>query len=112
MGTLAFASSGFLPSPVDKMVIGAQALCFSLASLLVPKGGATYASAITGLLLSVLRANFFPFSLLFSTLYGLLIDGSFYFLKVRSAGYVESTKVVVLLTIVTGSNLCRVNFTK
>ena len=28
-GTLAFVSSGFLPAPIDKMVIGIQALSFS-----------------------------------------------------------------------------------
>ena len=73
LGTLAFVSNGFLPSPIDKMVIGIQALCFSLAALLVAKGGAVYASLVTGLLLSVLRTSFFPFSLLFSLFYGLII---------------------------------------
>jgi hypothetical protein len=56
------------------MVIGIQALCFSLAALLVAKGGAVYASLVTGLLLSGLRPGFFPFSLLFSLFYGLIIE--------------------------------------
>ena len=81
LGTLAFISNAFLPSPIDKMVIGIQALCFSLASLLVAKGGAVYASFVTGLLLIVLRPGFFPFSLLFSLFYGLLIEGLFNSLK-------------------------------
>jgi len=84
------------------MVIGIQALCFSLASLLVAKGGAIYASFITGLLLSILRTSFFPFSLLFSLFYGLLIDGFFYFFKVNKGKYVKSKRLILLLTVATG----------
>ncbi len=58
LGTLAFVSTGFLPSPIDKMVIGFQALCFSLAALFVSRGGATLTCFVTGLLLSVLRPEF------------------------------------------------------
>jgi hypothetical protein len=102
LGVLAFISNGFLPSPIDKMVIGVQALCFSLAALLVPKGGATYASFVTGLLLSVLRIGLFPFSLLFSVFYGLLIDGFFFFFKVSGDTGVRSGWLVLLLTVATG----------
>ena len=84
------------------MVIGIQALCFSLAALLVAKGGAIYASFITGLLLSVLRPGFFPFSLLFSLFYGLLIDGFFHFFKVNDAKCVKSRRLILLLTVATG----------
>ena len=101
-GTLAFVSSGFLPSPIDKMVISIQALSFSLASLLVAKGGATYASFVTGLLLSILRTSFFPFSLLFSLFYGLLIDGFFHLFKVHEGNYVKSKRLILLLTVATG----------
>ena len=102
LGTLAFVSNGFLPSPVDKMVIGIQALCFSLAALLVAKGGAIYASFITGLLLSILRTGFFPFSLLFSLFYGLLIEGFFHFFKVNREKFVRSKRLILLLTVATG----------
>ena len=101
-GTLAFVSSGFLPSPIDKMVIGVQALCFSLAALFVPKGGAIYSSFVAGLLLSVLRPGFFPFSLLFSVFYGVLIEGVFYFFKVNAGKYVKSRRLILLLTVATG----------
>ncbi len=101
LGTLAFVSNGFLPSPIDKMVIGIQALCFSLAALLVMKGGAIYASAVAGLLLSVLRTGFFPFSLTFSLFYGLLIEGLFYLFKVNDANYIKSKRLILLLTLAT-----------
>jgi hypothetical protein len=101
LGTVAFLSTGFLPSPIDKMVIGIQALCFSLAALLVPKGGATFASLIAGILLSVIRFWFFPFSLLFSVFYGVLIDGVF--LSVNVSGLKASkVKFILLLIVATG----------
>jgi len=84
------------------MVIGIQALCFSLAALLVAYGGAVYASLVTGLLLSGLRTGFFPFSLLFSLFYGLIIEGFFYFFKVRKGKCVESRRLILLLTVATG----------
>jgi hypothetical protein len=84
------------------MVIGIQALCFSLAALLVAKGGAIYASFITGLLLSILRTSFFPFSLLFSLFYGLLIEGFFHFFKVNKGKCVKSRRLILLLTVATG----------
>jgi hypothetical protein len=102
LGTLAFVSNGFLPSPIDKMVIGIQALCFSLSALLVAKGGAVYSSLVTGLLLSGLRTGFFPFSLLFSLFYGLIIEGLFYLFTVRKGKCVESRRLILLLTVATG----------
>lgn len=101
-GTLAFISSGFLPSPIDKIVIGIQALCFSLASLVVPKSGAIYASFVTGLLLSALKPGFFPFSLLFSVFYGFLIEIYFYFFKVNYDKSIKPRRLILLLTGVTG----------
>ena len=101
-GTLAFVSNVFLPSPIDKMVIGIQAISFSLASLLIAKGGATYASFVTGLLFSVLRSSFFPFSLIFSLFYGLLIDGFFSLFKVNEGNIVKSKRLILLLTVATG----------
>ena len=101
LGTVAFLSSGFLPSPFDKMVIGVQAFCFSLSALLVPRYGVTFASFVAGALLSAVRASFFPFSLLFSLFYGLLIDGVFLVVDVSR---LESFKnrLVFLLILATG----------
>ena len=84
------------------MLIGIQSLSFALASLLVAKGGATYASLITGLLLSALRISFFPFSLVFSLFYGLLIDALFHFFKVKKGKQVKSKRLILLLTVATG----------
>ena len=102
LGTLAFVSNGFLPSPLDKIIIGIQALSFSLASLLVTKGGAIYASFVTGLLFSIIRTSFFPFSLMFSLFYGLLIGSFFHFFEVSDGNNVNSRRLILLLTFATG----------
>ncbi len=101
LGTAAFLSSGFLPSPVDKMVIGIQALCFSLAALLVPRGGATFASLVAGVLLTISKFWFFPFSLLFSVFYGLLIDAVFMLAKGDLKA--SKSKLILLLVAATGA---------
>jgi len=102
LGTIGFVSSGFLPSPIDKMLIGIQSLSFALSSLIVNKGGATLASLITGLLLSILRVSFFPFSLIFSAVYGILIDGLFYLFKVQDGNMIKSKRMIGLLAVATG----------
>jgi hypothetical protein len=79
------------------MVIGIQALCFSLSALLFTKGGAIYASFVAGLLLSVLRIGFFPFSLVFSVFYGLLIESFFHFFKVNDTKGVKPKRLILLL---------------
>ena len=56
LGIIAFLSKAWLPTPIDKMFIVVQALTFTLASLLVGRWGATYASIVNGVLLSVIRA--------------------------------------------------------
>jgi hypothetical protein len=84
------------------MFIGIQALSFALASLVLTRGGATFASFVTGLLLSILRVNFFPFSLIFSLLYGLLIDGFFNLFKVNRENTIKSKRLIILLTAATG----------
>ena len=84
------------------MVIGIQALCFSLAALLFTRGGAIYASFIAGLLLSVLRVGFFPFSLIFSVFYGLLIESFFRLFKVNNKKGVKPRRLILLLTVATG----------
>ena len=105
LGTVAFISTGFLPTPFDKMLLVVQALTFALGSLMMDGVGATYASLVNGILLSILRTGFFPFSLVFSLTYGLLIDSFFRAFKVRKENYVQSARLiaaVVIGTAVTG----------
>ena len=101
LGIIAFLSKAWLPTPIDKMFIVVQALTFTLASLLVGGWGATYASIVNGILLSIIRAGFFPFSLIFSVIYGSLIDGFTYIFKVKSNTKVKTVKLIASLTLST-----------
>ena len=101
LGTLAFVSTGFLPSPLDKIFIVFQALTFALGSLIIERGGATYVSLINGILLTILRIEFFPFSFIFSLFYGFMVDCSFYIFKVRVNNEVSDMKLIIALIIVT-----------
>jgi len=96
-----FVSIGFLPSPFDKILIVFQALAFALGSLIITRGGATYVSLINGVLLTILRIEFFPFSLIFSLIYGFMVDGSFYIFKVKTKNGVSGTRLIAALIIVT-----------
>ena len=101
LGVIAFISKGFLPNPVDKMFVLVQALTFALASLLTRGWGATYTSVVNGVLLSVLRIGFFPFSIIFSVIYGLLIDSLFRVFEIKTGedNPVKTRLVICLLTL-------------
>jgi len=101
LGVIAFISKGFLPTPMDNMFMVIQALSFALASLLMGGWGATYASVINGALLSAIRVGFFPFSLIFSIIYGLLIDCFFRLLKVKTGNYVKNVRLITSVTLST-----------
>jgi hypothetical protein len=104
MGTIAFVSTGFLPSPFDKILILFQALAFALSSLTLKRGGATLASLINGVLLSISRTAFFPLSLLFSLTHGILIDLLFFSIKVAPRNSPVKTKsLAIALAIATGT---------
>ncbi|MCS7103611.1 MAG: hypothetical protein NZ992_07005, partial [Candidatus Korarchaeum sp.] len=79
LGVIAFTSKFLMPPMIDKVFLLVEATSFALSSILIGRWGATYASFVNGMLLSIVRIGFFPFSLMFSVLYGLLIDWTFYY---------------------------------
>jgi hypothetical protein len=101
LGVVAFVPKASLPSPVDKMIVVFEALALGLASLLIVKWGATFASLIDGLLLTLFRAWFFPFSLVFALVFGLLIDGSFHLLGVASEGRAKTVRLMAAVSVST-----------
>jgi hypothetical protein len=81
-----------------------QALTFALGSLMI-RFGATYASLVNGILLSMLRTGFFPFSLIFSVIYGLVIDGLFQAFGVKKENCLRSSRLIASMvagTAITG----------
>ena len=102
-GVVIFISK-ILPTPIDKMLIIIQALLLAISSLLLGRMGATYVATIGGLLTTVWKVGFAPFSLIFAVLYGLLVDGFFYVFKVRVPdGDVKTGRLVASLTLSTAA---------
>ncbi len=99
-----FVFKSILPTPIDKMFVIVQALLLALSYLLMGRGGATYVATISGLLTTIWRFSFFPFSLIFAVVYGLLVDGSSSAFKVRSPhGDVKTGRLVASLTLSTAA---------
>lgn len=103
-GVLILVFEMILPTPLDKMLVIIQALLLALSSLLLGRIGATYVAIIGGLLATVLRVGFVPFSMIFAVLYGLLVDGFFYVFKVRLPhGDVKTRRLIVSLILSTAA---------
>lgn len=100
-GVVIFASKLIIPTPIDKAFIIIQALLLTLSSLQL-RMGATHVAIISGLLTTVWRPVFAPFSLIFAIMYGILIDVFLHLFKVRMPhGNVKTGRVVLSLTLST-----------
>ena len=71
---LIVAITGFIPPPNSDYLIVFQSFFLALSFLVVGRGGATYVGAVSGLLITFAKINFFPLDLVFSTTFGLLVD--------------------------------------
>jgi hypothetical protein len=70
---IAVVKGPFQPPYADFLII-VEAPILGLSYLLLGRGGATYTEVVNGLLQSVFKASFFPFSLIVAVLYGVLVD--------------------------------------
>lgn len=100
-GVLVFISKMVLPTPFDKMIVIVQALLLALGSLILDKVGATSVACIGGLLTTLWRPMYAPFSLLFALIYGLLVDLSFKIFKVKKPDGVRTIRAVISLALST-----------
>jgi hypothetical protein len=91
-----------VPSPMNKMLIGIQALLLALAALLLQKWGATFVSIVSGSLTAIWNIAFAPFTFLFAVLYGLLVDASFSILSVNPVNKtVKTRRLIAAMTLST-----------
>jgi hypothetical protein len=74
----------FVPSPIDKILIAADAILLALSVLLVKGVGATYVGAVGGVLTSLLRPSLIPFSIIYTFLFGVLVDVFIFLFKVKA----------------------------
>ena len=103
-GVIVYVSKIILPTPIDKMFLVVQALLLALSSLILGRMGATYTATVEGLLTSIWRVGFFPYTIIFSVAYGLIIDGSFYITNVRMLdGSVKPGRLVASLSMSTAT---------
>ncbi len=100
-GVLIFMPKVMLPTPLDKILFLVQALVLGLGALLLGKLGATYTAFIGGLLTTILRPAFFPLSLLFAVLYGMLIDMFFMVFRVKTASTLRNSRIIISTTLST-----------
>lgn len=84
-----------VPSPINKMLIGIQALLLALAALLLKKWGATFVSIVSGSLTAIWNIALAPFTFIFAIFYGLLVDASFSILKIKPTNKKVSTRRLI-----------------
>lgn len=79
-----------------------EALLVGLGFIILGRGGATYTEAVNGLLLTLVKPYFAPFSLLLALLYGIQVDLIGTVFKVKPPD-VKARRMVTALTISTAT---------
>ncbi|MHC1586213.1 MAG: hypothetical protein ACXQTV_01555 [Candidatus Hecatellaceae archaeon] len=101
LGVVVFLSKMVLPTPLDKLIIVVQGLMLTLGFLLIGRLGASYVALIGGLLTTVWRPTFTPFTLLFALTYGVLVDLTLTAFKVTAGKTVKPGRCIAALTLST-----------
>jgi hypothetical protein len=101
-GVLILAITGFLPPPSSDYLIIFQSFFLALSYLVVGRGGATYVGAVSGLLITFVKFNFFPLDLVFSIMFGLLVDGFAAALRASDGQRARTWRLAVSLMASTG----------
>lgn len=101
---IALVKGPFQPPYADFLII-IEAPILGLSFLLLGRGGATYTELVNGLLQSVVKVSFFPFSLIIALLYGVLVDLLGTAFKASRGDHTSSRRMVATLgvaSIITG----------
>lgn len=101
-GVIIFLFGILIPAPISQVLYVVQALLLALSSIIVGKGGATYASLINGLLVTFWMPSYPPFNLIFSLIFGLATDGFIYAFKVKEGVKVKTWHSVGAITLSAG----------
>ena len=76
----------FVPPPVDKILIAVDAILLALSALFIRGIGAMYVGVVGGTLTSLLRPGLIPFSIIYTFLFGAMVDASLFLFKVKATG--------------------------
>ena len=101
-GVIVFTSKVFAPAPFKDSFIVVQALLLGLAGLMVAPLGATLVSTIAGLLLAAWNPSLAIFSIIFSILYGIMLDAMLVILRPRrKEGGLDAKRFTLAVTVST-----------
>ena len=101
-GVLILGTNGFIPAPTSDYLIVFQAFLLCLSYLIVGRGGATYVGLVSGLLITAVKISFFPYDLVFSLMFGVMVDILASALHVKEAGRARTGRLTAAMTISTG----------
>lgn len=96
------AAMGFVPAPTSDYLIVFQSFFLALSFLVVGRGGATYVGAVSGLLITFVKIGFFPYDLVFSLMFGVLVDAFATALGAKDGPLAKTTKLVLCMMLSTG----------
>lgn len=83
-GSIMFVTRLFVPPPIDRMLIVVDAVLLALSALFIKGVGATYVGLVGGVLIGLWRPSLLPFSIVYSFLYGVMVDGFLFLFRVNA----------------------------
>jgi hypothetical protein len=101
-GVLILVTIGFLPAPTSDFLIVFETFFLALSFLVVGRGGATYVGLVAGLLITTVKLSFFPYDLVFSVLFGVLVDVTCLGFGAKSGTTARSARLAAAMTVSTG----------
>ena len=101
-GAMILAVNGFIPAPTSDFLIVLQSFLLALSFLVLGKGGATYVGVVSGVLITAVKISFFPLDLVFSIMFGVVVDILAVALRAKEGGRAKSLRLVVCMMLSTG----------
>jgi hypothetical protein len=101
-GVIIFLTLGFIPPPNSDFLIVVQAFFLSLSFLVLGRFGATYVGVVSGLLITYAKIQFFPYDLVFASVFGVVVDILGTVFRARVGAEASSTRMVLTMTLSTG----------
>lgn len=101
-GVLILATMGFVPAPTSDYLIVFQSFFLALSFLVVGRGGATYVGLVSGLLITFVKIGFFPYDLVFSLSFGVLVDAFGTALRAKEGPRAKTWRLVATMMLSTG----------
>jgi len=101
-GVMILAVNGFIPAPYSDFLIVFQSLFLALSYFVVGRGGATYVGVVSGVLITAVKISFFPYDLVFSIMFGALVDLTCAAFHPTEDGRARASRMVVNMTLSTG----------